>query len=195
MIPAVHDWPTNGHLIRDVAALGYIEDDVLDVTYGLGGFWTEFQPATLVGLDLNPEKSMGGVSADFTNLGIIDRGFGTVVFDPPYKLNGTPDQKVDARYGVDQPTKWQDRMDLCLAGLTECCRVARRTVLAKCQDQVCSGKVRWQTVEFTAVGVGNGFELRDRFDFIGHARPQPMEGRKQRHAHGRGSTLLVFERA
>lgn len=194
MIPAVHAWPSNAHLIRDVAELGYIGDMVLDVTYGLGNFWTEFQPEYLLGTDQNAAKSMTGDSVNFTRLPFSDRGFQTVVFDPPYKLNGTPDQDTDERYGVETPTRWQDRMSLMLDGLIECCRVADRTVLAKCQDQVCSGKVRWQTLEFEQVARGQGFEQVDRFDLLGTARPQPMEGRRQRHAHGRPSTLLVFQR-
>ena len=194
MIPAVHAWPSNGHLIRDVADLGYVGDYVLDVTYGLGNFWTQWMPLVLLGVDANPEKSMTGESVDFTSLPFGDGEWDTVVFDPPYKLNGTPDPDVDERYGVEVPTRWQDRMSLMLAGLAECCRVASSTVLAKCQDQVCSGKVRWQTLEFEAEARISGFRQVDRFDLLGTTRPQPMDGRRQRRAHGRPSTLLVFQR-
>ncbi len=196
MIPAVHAWPDNAHLIRDVAELGYIHGRVLDPTYGLGTFWKIHRPTFLVAHDLNPKKCpmADGTEIDFTAMPYKDQEFDTVVFDPPYKLNGTPTEEVDGRYGVETPTRWQDRMSLCLDGLIECCRVSERTVLAKCQDQVCSGKVRWQTLEFEAVARGQGFEQVDRFDLLGTSRPQPMEGRTQRHAHGRPSTLLVFQR-
>ena len=51
-VPAVHDWPTNGHLIADVAHLGYIsdKDSVLDPTYGLGVSWTQYRPTDLTEL-------------------------------------------------------------------------------------------------------------------------------------------------
>ena len=38
-IPAVHNWPTNAHLIEDVHALGYIEGRVFDATPGDEGLW------------------------------------------------------------------------------------------------------------------------------------------------------------
>ena len=197
------DWPTNGHLIADVAELGWLKptDRILDPTWGIGVFWTEWQPVNgkLIGTDLNPEKSPTGKSIDFTNLPFKDGMFDAVVFDPPYKLNGTPDPEVDARYGVDGKVDWKDRMDLIAVGVRECARVSRDRLLVKCMDQVCSGQVRWQTKWVTdavtkknvATGELSGWRLADRFDMIGHSRKQPA-GRTQKHSYGRGSTLLVF---
>lgn len=185
---AAHTWPTNGHLIADVAKLGYLDGSVLDVTYGQGGFWTRYQPDHFTGHDLR----LDGI--DFTNLPYEDQTWDVVVFDPPYKLNGTPDPVVDNRYGVGRATSWSDRHALIFGGLIEVCRVARYYVLLKCQDQVCSGKIRWQTRIFADFVLSKGFQQVDRFDLLGKHRPQPMEGRRQKHAHGRPSTLLVFER-
>jgi hypothetical protein len=67
-------------------------------------------------------------------------------------------------------------------------------VLAKCQAQVVSGRVVWQDLIMIHAGKEFGLELVDRLDMIGTSRKQPMEGRKQKHAHGRASTLLVFKR-
>ncbi len=193
-------WRNNAELIRDVSRLGYLDGNVLDVTYGKGGFWTEWMPQLLVGCDIDPDKSPIGYSIDFTNLPFDDHEYDTVVFDPPYKLNGTPDKTIDERYGVHTPTKWQDRMRLIKSGAVECARVARRFLLVKCQDQVCSGKVRWQTrmVEDAVVGPwlpdrNSGlWRLRDRFDILSY-RAQPP-GQRQLHARRNSSTLLVFER-
>lgn len=220
---AVRRWPTNGHLIADVARLGYIttEDRILDPTYGKGVWWRRWQPDVLVGQDLAASKGAPDGLADFTDLPYDDRSFDVVAFDPPYKLNGRPDPLVDERYGVDGRVPWQVRLALCLEGLVEACRVADRIVLAKCQDQVCSGAIRWQTDAFMEVAAKQGFAKLDRFDFLapraqpetrpcrrcgglgvlgdlgrcGHCEGQGERKVVQRHAYGRGSTLLVFQRA
>jgi hypothetical protein len=92
--------------------------------------------------------------------------------------------------------RWQDKHQLIRDGITEAARVLRvgGYLLLKCQDQVCSGRPRWQTIEFTNHAATVGFDLVDRFDRIGTTRPQPP-GRIQRHAHGRPSTLLVLSKA
>lgn len=189
---AAYKWKTNGHLIADVVQLGYLDGSVIDVTYGNGSFWSQYRPDILITSDLR--SPLAEFHWDFTDLPQETASFDVVVFDPPYKLNGTPDPEVDRRYGVDERTSWEDRHALIFAGLKEVCRVSRRYVLLKCQDQVCSGKIRWQTKIFAEFAEELGFEQVDRFDLLGHHRPQPMEGRTQRHAHGRPSTLLVFER-
>lgn len=188
-------WPTNAHLIADVAKLGYLDGRVLDVTYGLGTFWRRWQPTELVACDINPAKSPIGHAVDFRNLSEFGkRSFDAVVLDPPYKLNGRSTEKTDERYGVDVPAKWQDRYQLIWDGIVECSQVTRRYLLLKCMDQVVSGKKRWQTQDFTRTAWMCGMDLVDRFDMLTALRPQP-EGRRQVHAHSNYSTLLVFERA
>ena len=190
LIPAAHAWATNGDLIADVASL-YLRDSdaVLDATYGRGLWWTRWQPARLCTNDLFVEAEF---SHDFRNMPFHDGEFDAVAFDPPYKLNGSPSLgDFDNRYGVQVPTRWQDRMQIILDGLEECARVASRVVLAKCQDQVCSGQIRWQTFELENLGFQLGLSLTDRFDMLGGSRSQP-EGRRQVHARNRPSTLLVF---
>jgi len=217
---AQHRWKSNAELIADVAKLGYIGDMVLDATYGKGTFWKVFQPeylwANVYGDKLHifhgGYKTELHVGLDFTNIRPYEDGdFDTVVLDGPYKLNGTPDPKVDERYGVHEPTRWQDRMALIHDGIAECARVLKPggTFLLKCQDQVVSGHMVWQTDEFTATAEKHGLKKIDRFDLIGKGRKQPMaatervredgtvlkrKARKQRHAHGRGSSLLVFRK-
>lgn len=194
-IRAVDVWPTNAHLIADCARLGYLQSDwtTLDPTYGYGTFWKVWKPDVLVACDGAEAKSPIGYAVDFTDLPWPDRHFDVVVFDPPYKLNGTPTEATDARYGVHVVSTWQDRHRLIRDGILECLRVLRAggTLLVKCQDQVCSGAIRWQTVEFTNHAEAHGARLVDRFDLLGSSRPQPA-GRRQVHAHGRPSTLLVF---
>ena len=204
-VPAAFAWPTNGHLIADVHRLGYITDDdrVLDPTYGLGRWWTQYRPPDLVAHDLNPRKAPDGRSIDFTRTPYPPGSFDVVAFDPPYKLNGTSTEAVDDQYGVaGSYVPWQERHDLIEQGIDHLATLLRigGRLLLKCQDQVCSGAVRWQTIEFVNhahepddEGVPiTGLRLVDRFDMLGTSRPQPS-GRAQHHAHGRPSTLLVFE--
>lgn len=189
---AAHDWPTNGALIADVARLGYISGRVMDATYGRGNFWTEFRPFALVGHDLNTLDDV-----DFRNLPEPDGYYDTVIYDPPYKLSGTPALgDFDNAYGIDVGQRWQDRMQMILDGLVECARVLRTGghLLVKCQDQVCSGAVRWQTDECSRVAVEIGLVKADRFEFLRKGRPQPP-GTSQAHARRNYSTLLVFKKA
>ena len=193
---AVATWPTNGDLIADVVKMGYLyqSDVVLDPTYGLGVFWSKWRPDNLIASDLNPSKSPAGHSVDFCNLPHPPDWFDAVVFDPPYKLNGTPSD-TDARYGVDVVRTWQDRHRLIRDGITECVRVLRPGgfLLLKCQDQVSSGKVRWQTIEFAnhAASCG-GMTLEDVFMPMGY-RPQPP-GRRQLHTRRNYSSLMIFQK-
>lgn len=191
VIPAAFAWRTNAALIADVARLGYITGHVLDPTWGRGLFWTKFEPERLTRHDL----LLDGI--DFRDLPYPDGTFETVVYDPPYKLNGTPALgDHDNRYGVDVPATWQGRMRSILEGAAECARVVAPTghLLVKVMDQVCSGEIRWQTDEVTKTVEPRGFRKIDRLDFLGGGRPQPP-GRRQLHAHSRPSSLLVFRKA
>ena len=192
---SISEWPTNAELIADCAALGYLRKEwrTLDPTWGRGTFWNLWRPDNLTASDLNPAKSPIGHSVDFTLLPWPDRHFDAVVLDTPYKLNGTPTEEVDERYGVHEVRTWQERMALIRAGITECARVlGDGFLLLKCQDQVCSGKVRWQTTEFATHAKTLGLGQVDRLDMLSY-RPQP-DGVRQVHARRNSSTLLVFKR-
>ena len=191
-------WPTNAELIEDVARLGYLSGQILDCTYGYGTFWKNWRPAEdrFVACDIDEAKSPLGVSINFCKLPFNSERFDSVVFDPPYKMNGTSrpeDRAADERYGVHIPARWQDRMQLICDGLIECMRVSRRYVLAKCMDQVVSGRKVWQTATLYQTAWNYHYRLVDRFDMLVTPRPQP-EGRRQVHTQAIYSTLLVFER-
>lgn len=192
-IMAAGTWATNADMIADVAQLGYLRAEwrTLDPTWGLGTWWTTWRPDRLVGGDLDPTKSPTGRSVDATCLPYGTSSFDAVVLDPPYKLNGTPTDAVDERYGVGGLyTAAVGRHRLMADMLTEAARVASRVVLMKCQDQVCSGRVHWQTDLMTAHAATAGLVKVDALLFPSY-RPQPS-GRSQQHARRNYSTLLVF---
>ena len=188
VIYAAQYWPTNAHMVVDIARLGYIKGLTLDTTFGEGVFWRKWQPQKLITLD---KYTPAMVKGDFTNLPFADNVFSAVVDDPPYKFNGTP-SPFERRYGVHLPTRWQDRLALIRASVTECSRVVAKGghLLVKCMDQVVSGKVVWQTDVVTRTAWDAGLKKVDRFDFLNNPRVQPHE--RQLHARRNYSTLLVF---
>lgn len=192
-VMGINEYPRgNAQLIEAVRDLGYLRDGrrIIDLTYGLGTFWSRWRPKRLVTND--QDVRYGTYHDDFTATRWRDASFDAVVFDPPYKLNGT-DQGEGERYGVHVPTRWQDRMELIHDGVVECARIVKPGgyVLVKCMDQVCSGRVRWQTMEVRDWGRALGLTLEDRLDMVSF-RPQP-DGRRQVHARRNASTLLVLQ--
>ncbi|MGI8425536.1 MAG: hypothetical protein ACR2M4_02865 [Actinomycetota bacterium] len=187
---ATEQWADNGELIADVAKLGYLDGNVLDVTYGRGRFWTCFRPERFTACDIDPKLSPIGCSVDFRDLPFLHDSFDSVVIDPPYKLNGTPTLDIDERYGVHKVGTKSERLTLILDGVRECSYVTRRYLLVKCQDQVNGGKVCWQTDLITNELTDLGMRKLDRFDILSY-RAQP-DGVRQMHARRNSSTLLVF---
>ena len=198
VIYAATRWPTNAHMIVDCVRLGYLRSEwlTLDPTYGLGTFWRLWEPKNLVKADLYTHDITKGIDQlDFTRMPEIpDNWFDAVVYDPPYKFNGTPSPQ-EIRYGVHKSTRWQDRLELMIAGAIECARVTKKGgfLLIKCMDQVVSGKVVCQTDFMTnAACVTSGTTKIDRLDFLTEPRPQPHS--RQIHARRNYSTLLIFQK-
>ena len=198
-VNAIGDYKNNADLMVACRELGYLSDDMLiwDPTYGLGRFWTQWKPELLMWTDLDASKSpYNNKSTDLLEVWWGCR-FDAIVLDPPYKLNGTPSQggpaSSDESYGVHEPRTWQERHQLIRDMIDAAHRNLRDggTLLLKCQNQVCSGQVRWQTIEFTNHAATLGLRLVDELMLVG-ARPQPS-GRRQVHARRNYSSLLVFK--
>jgi hypothetical protein len=191
IIKAATAWSSNAEMIADCARLGYLGLDrtTLDPTYGKGVWWQRFRPHHLVACDLDPAKSPIGYSVSFTNLPFASDSFEAVAYDPPYKLNGRPSD-AEARYGVHHRSSIAERHALMIAGLVECARVLapRGFLLVKCQDQVASGRVHWQTDMCTEAATKVGLTKVDALLFLRYRH----QDRRQVHARRNYSTLLVF---
>lgn len=182
----------NAQLMADCATLGYLPEPVLDMTYGQGRFWLKHEPDDMITNDLDPYTN-ADTHDDFSKMPYIDGRFRSVVFDPPYKLNGTGgSHPSDAGYGVADTKTVAERQRLIQAGLLEGARLTSRFLLVKCQDQVVSGRKTWQTLQITAYVAGVGLPLVDMLHVQSY-RAQPT-GRRQLHSRGDYSTLLVFEK-
>jgi hypothetical protein len=198
IIYAIHPYRSNAELIEAAAKLGYLRKEwrTFDATYGQGTFWRKWRPEFLHANDRDVILPVAPFfyRDDFTNLHWTDSAFDVVVFDPPYKMNGSPTKAIDDRYGVGLSARWQDRIELMKRGQKECARVLKPGgyLLTKCQDQVVSGKVVWQTDIMTAQGIHDGLVKVDRLDILTNPRPQPHS--RQVHARRNSSSLLVFRK-
>lgn len=188
----------NAQAIVDCGRLGYVRPEwrTLDATYGRGMFWKRYHVDELVANDLfAPESDRPLTRHDFRRLP-YDREFDVVVFDPPYKLNGTSTgvgpSAMDIAYGVARPAPTMARMGDIRLGIESCARATDRMLLVKVQDQVVSGRKVWQTRIATEHAEAQGFRLVDQLHVLGH-RPQPF-GRRQLHARQDYSTLLILAR-
>lgn len=201
-VMAAFAWPTNAHLIADVARLGFLRttDHVLDPTYGRGKWWTLWRPEQLTTHDLR----LDGV--DFRQLPEPDATFDAVAFDPPYMAPGgratstLPD--FNDRYGTHTCARTpREQQDVINAGLKEILRVTkpRGVVLARCCDYVNGGKLFPGTHLTLTAALGMGYELVDRLERVcANPRPQPDRTRadgqpvRQEHARRNLSTLFVL---
>jgi hypothetical protein len=193
-INAAHPWQNNGKLMADVADLGFIKGKVLDATYGLGAFWNCYTPTELYSNDLYTPATYSYNFTDFPPE--WENKWDTTVFDPPYKLNGTPSQgQIDKAYGVHKKATLQERMNLIIEGAKECHRITKDKgfILIKVQDQVSSGKMHFQTDAVSCTLGKLGATKIAQMHLLRNPRPQP-EGRSQIHPRSNFSTLMVFKK-
>lgn len=176
---AAHRWPTNAHLIADVARLGYLDGHVLDPTHGKGTWWLLWQPERLTTLDADPTKR-SDVRGDFAALPFAPSTFDAAAFDPPYiSVGGRATSTVPGflnAYGIDAaPSSPAGVRALIAAGLAELLTVVRPRgyVLCKAMDYVTSGRLYPGAHYALADALAMGYTLADRFEHVGDPGPQP----------------------
>lgn len=191
-------WSTNAHLMADVAALGWVGPKVLDLTYGLGNFWTNHTPEDLTTNDLHPDKGEHSIDVTGTLPSEWDAAFHTVVYDPPYRMSGKPDNPMVDTYGLEEyrPAKEIERLLRFGTGFARACTMPGGIFLVKCQNQQSNGKYidQERTVIDAACGRGDDTEMLGRFLLLTKVRSQP-KGRTQRTPRNNVSALLAFGRS
>ena len=200
-VMAATAWADNAQLILDCVRLGYLagEDEVVDLTYGLGNWWNRWSPAFLWRNDLDPAKGVESCD-DFRSTSLPSDCADAVAFDPPYIAQGGRDtsttQEFIRRFGlVEVPKTPPDVQQLINDGLTEAHRIVKPggVVLVKCKDYVNGGKVWWGTYETHKHAAELGLFVEDRLEHLSGTGPQPPRDR-QLHARRNLSTLFVFRK-
>lgn len=197
-------WTTNAQMIADgVAPLGFgLHGAVLDLTYGLGKFWSDYRPADLTTNDINPAKPADN-SYDVRGKppGLWMFKFDAVVLDIPYGLSGRRDKapgKGDGdfseRFGLEGEFAIKDtEVNPLLETGTQYainCRAKNGFVHVKCQDQQWRNKLCEQTDIVRQVGKANGLRVVERFHLPTRIRKQ----RSQKSARNNYSTLVILGR-
>lgn len=192
----------NGPLIAQVAKLWIPPRSlVVDVTFGKGNFWTEYEPQFFITHDLKTD------GVDFRHLPEDSGSVDVLVFDPPYispggrKTSTIPD--FNEAYGlVDAPRTPYELALLLHAGVKEARRVLRPRglLLQKCSDYITSGKFYQGHRRAVATAEAWDFVQTDEFVHASGPGPQPefnLDGstRTQKHSRRVHSFLLVFEKS
>ena len=187
----------NAKLMADCDTLGYLGGTVADVTYGKGRFWKIIPAPAFMCFDIDPATFCS--TADFRDLPLTSGTIDTVVFDPPYKLNGTSTGKgpsaLDVGYGVGDGYRSVAEIHTMIQdGIDEAWRVLAvgGFLLLKCQPQQNAGRMNDQPGMFATHAVDSGRWVDvDRLHVITKPRKQP---RKQRTARSNISTLVVLRK-
>ena len=184
----------NGPLIAAAATLWINDDDcVLDVTYGRGLFWSDYQPVHLTTHDLAID------AVDFRRLPYDDEVFDVVVFDPPYIVQGGRDTSKTAgfldRYGlVDSPRTHVEQDALVFDGMKEAVRVVRvgGRLFVKCMDYINDG--RYIQGRHKIVDWAHGMHMEQVDEFVHYSGTGPGSWPQQTHSRRAHSFLCIFRK-
>lgn len=197
-------WRNNGELITDAFKLLFVNglwcesDLVLDVTYGDGKWWTEFQPERFVALSRRNDPGF-----DFADTGLLTGSARVVAFDPPYVCKGGRETStildMDDAYGlIDAPLTPAALLTMNTGGLSEAMRLATHAVLLKSMDFVSGGELQCHTRLLEAYAESKGWVVFERLVHLPTGgRPQPAlspSGKPRRELRGRQrpSTLSIL---
>lgn len=185
----------NEDLIPDVLSLYAKDGDMIaDVTYGKGNFWKQ---TDLSKYSFFPSDIMTGI--DFRDLPYLDETFNIVVLDPPY-MHGSKapiNEHLDSTYRNNFRGGYGNDYVLCLylQGIMECWRVLKDKgyLFVKCQDQVESGKNKYDHIKIYNMALDLGMIAEDLFILVVNKVPM-MRHKYQFHARKNHSYLWVFKK-
>lgn len=190
---------TSAETIADIMELGWIrlDDNVLDPTYGKGGFWkiVQMPPMQFVKADRKFDSSY-----DFRKPPEEWKGqFDVITFDPPYvavggrKTSGIPEFNDSYGIGGDSPKTPREMQTLMHEGVTALkeCLVSHGIMIVKHMNYISSGKY-WNAEHHLDIHASNSrFDLVDRLIAEGDPGIQP-KGRRQVHARNNYSTFSIY---
>lgn len=191
----------NGPLFADICRL-YVPDGsrVLDMTYGLGGFWTMrglVERYDLVKMDL--ERPAVTVRAALEHLPFKADSFDCAVLDPPYANNGSDapiKSSIAQTYNLKAGNANKNILNYYINGGNQAWRVLRPngSLIVKCQDEVESGKQQWNHISVLREAALAGFYAEDLFVLVQDGSPA-MRHNYQLHARKNHSYFWVFRKA
>lgn len=168
---------------------------IADVTYGNGNFWKKMDMSVY---DFYPsDLRTNGI--DFRNLPYADSSMDMVVLDPPYMHGSSAPihERLDAPYHNNSRGGWGNWYVLSLYddGILEAHRVlkSKGILLVKCQDQVESGKNRFDHIEIYNYALELEFLVEDLFILTKVGQPM-MRHNYQLHARKNHSYMWVFRK-
>lgn len=197
-------WRTNGHLIADLAKLGILTKDqtIIDLTYGRGAFWSQWQPEHLIGVtyrtgQATTTETTALADDDFTALQRSYPPADVVVFDPPYMPAGSKSPSLGGlleRYGIARLSA-ADVTALINAGMSEAVRICKAggLILTKSGQGITGGKRFSSNDILRRRAHGLGLHQIDEFVFITTPRTQKHRG-PQKNARSNFSTLTIWQK-
>lgn len=203
---AADSWPTNAHLIADVARLHHPDAHyVIDLTYNTGKWWKVWSPPVLVANDI--DRRFGHFHEDYRErVGWQNDLFDLVAFDPPYQSQGgrktSTVKAMNDAYGrglsAKSPAENQEWINLGLAEAVRICE-PRGVVLVKVMDYISSGKLWLGTYRTIDHALTLPVEVEAIYTHVGKAGPQPQVNRdgsprRQVHPRSNATTLLVLRK-
>jgi tRNA G10 N-methylase Trm11 len=167
---------------------------IADVTYGNGNFWNKIDTRKY---QFFPSDLKTGV--DFRFLPYKITSLDMIVFDPPY-MHGSPApirEEFDKTYDNNHKGGWGTEYvySLYQQGIDECFRVLKNKglLLVKCQDQVSSGKNKFDHIVIYNMAMKLGMLAEDLFVLTRIGNPM-MRHSYQQHARKNHSYLWVFRK-
>jgi len=184
------DWST-GAIVKSIVLVAFPEArTILDVTYGLGNFWSEGAPVPVTAHDLAPERAPNGVM-DYTDLQYDDATWDVVTLDPRHLANGGEDSVMTNRFGTAATQEEIDNQ--IIDGTRECWRVCSMGLIVKVTNHVHAATFQYEqglveeALDWKIPYYDLVYQVRD------HAFIDPTWG-PQKSAYNNGSVYIILKK-
>lgn len=168
-----------------------------DPTYSRGEFYKNFAAPRLK-FDLSPQLSEVE-PADCRNLPLASSSIQSIMFDPPFVMNGdagkdNPNGRINTRFTSFK--NYGELKALYIPAINEFYRVLRPAglLVIKCQDSVTSGKQYMTHADVIRWAQDAGFYCEDMFIYIRTNLLMDNRWKQQRHARKAHSYFIVFRK-